>query len=321
MRHGLLLGLLTVALGVGGPVTAQAATPPGCGAPALRTLHVADVRGLRSALSSARAGDRILLADATYKGNFVLRASGTPSWRIQVCGGARAVIDGGSLTRNFGFTLFGSYTDLVGFTVTHSNKGVVVIGAQQATLQRLTVYAVGDEGIHLKRRARYVQVVKNTVHHTGLVHKVLGEGVYVGSAHENWCSETRCQPDTSDDNLVSGNTFWALGAEAVDVKEGTSNGTVRGNTANGTGSGALAWYDINGNGWSVLNNHGSFARRDGFLVDQSVSGWGYGNVFSGNTADVRGSGLGFRARRANTVSCNNHVTNAAEGYADVPCRH
>jgi hypothetical protein len=71
----------------------------------------------------------------------------------------------------------------------------------------------------------------------------------------------------------------------------------------------------------VLNNSGTSARRDGFLVDQSVSGWGYGNVFSSNSADVRGPGLGFRVRQDNSVYCSNHVTNAAEGYADIPCRH
>jgi hypothetical protein len=314
------LAAAALLVGLAVPGQADAALPAGCGSPALRTVHVSDSGGLKHALAGARAGDRIVLSDGRYVGNFVLRASGTPSRRIAVCG-TNALLDGGSLKQNFGFTLTGSYVDLVGFTVTDSNKGVMVIGARHSVVRGLTVYGIGDEGIHVKRNSQYVEVVGNTVHHTGLVHRDLGEGVYVGSARDNWCDETRCGPDRTDHTLVSGNTFWALGAEAVDVKEGTSYGTLQQNTANGAGSGALAWYDVNGNHWNVVRNTGTFARRDGFLVDQTLRGWGLSNVFSHNSADVHGSGLGFRVRTGNQVFCNNKVSNAAEGFSDVHCTH
>jgi hypothetical protein len=310
---GLLVGLVA-------PGRADAALPAGCSAPANRTVKVSDSRGLTHALSTARAGDRIVLADGRYVGNFALRASGTSSRRIQVCG-SNAILDGGTMKQNFGFTLTGSYVDLVGFTVTDSNKGVMVVGAHHSGVRGLTVYGIGDEGIHVKRNSTYVEVVGNTVHHTGLMHRELGEGVYVGSAHANWCVETHCQPDHTDHTLVSANDFWALGAEAVDIKEGTSYGTIQQNTANGAGSGALAWYDVNGNHWTVQRNTGTFARRDGFLVDQTLRGWGLSNVFTHNTADVHGSGLGFRVRSGNSVLCNNKVSNAAQGFSDVRCTH
>jgi hypothetical protein len=310
---GLFAGLVV-------PSAARASLPPGCSAPASRTVKVSDATGLTHALARARAGDRILLADGRYVGNFMLRASGTSSHRIQVCG-ASAILDGGTMKQNFGITLTGSYVDLVGFSVTNSNKGVMVIGAHHSGVRDLTVYGIGDEGIHVKRNSTYVEIVGNTVHNTGLVHRVLGEGVYVGSAHENWCVETSCNVDRTDHILVSANDFWGLGAEAVDIKEGTSYGTLQQNTANGAGSGALAWYDVNGNHWTVQRNTGTFARRDGFLVDQTLRGWGLSNVFTHNTADVHGSGLGFRVRSGNSVLCNNKVSNAAQGFSDVRCTH
>src|SRR3954454_9115334 len=176
----LVLADATVMVALDCPQPAGASTPAGCSSPASRTVHVADSAGLKQALRRARAGDRILRADGRYVGSFVLKASGTSSRRIQVCG-SNAILDGGSMKGNFGFTLTGSYVDLVGFTVTNSNKGVMVIGASYSTVRGLTVFAIGDEGIHVKRNSEHVQVLDNAIHHTGLVHRVLGEGVYVGS--------------------------------------------------------------------------------------------------------------------------------------------
>src|SRR3954454_16739638 len=86
------------------PRSAGASTRVGCSGSSLRTVKVGDPASLARALSRARAGDRILLADGRYVGNFALKASGTADHRIQVCG-THAVLDGGSTKSNFGFTL------------------------------------------------------------------------------------------------------------------------------------------------------------------------------------------------------------------------
>jgi hypothetical protein len=50
-------------------------------------------------------------------------------------------------------------------------------------------------------------------------------------------------------------------------------------------------------------------------VHRLVQGWGTGNVFDGNSADVRGSGYVFELRPIadNRVTCSNSAVDAARG--------
>jgi hypothetical protein len=52
-----------------------------------------------------------------------------------------------------------------------------------------------------------------------------------------------------------------------------------------------------------------------------VDGWGRGNVFKGNTAEVNGPGYGFNFAPANDnkVSCDNKVIKAGKGLSNVNC--
>ena len=120
----------------------------------------------------------------------------------------------------------------------------------------------------------------------------------MGSAVSNWCQISDCEPDRSDGNLIVGNVISNTAAESIDIKEGTTGGVVQDNEFDGAGMRADAdsWVDVKGNGWVVRDNHGTSARGSGFEVHRLVQGWGTGNVFDGNSADVRGSGYGFELR-------------------------
>ena len=56
-------------------------------------------------------------------------------------------------------------------------------------------------------------------------------------------------------------------------------------------------------------------------MHEIVEGWGTGNVFRGNTAEVNGPGYGFAATNSdgNIISCDNEVTAADEGFSDQDC--
>lgn len=284
-----------------------------------RVVPVTTVTELKAALAAALPGDRITLADGTYAGTFALSRSGTALSRIHVCGTSAAVLDGGSTLSGYGVSVKASYVDLVGFSVTNVQKGVVVDGGAYDVLDSLTVSNTGDEAVHLRTNSHDNTVSNSTIHHTGLRVAGYGEGVYVGSANNNWCTYTACNPDHSDYNTVKGNTFYAMGAEAVDIKEGTVGGTVSGNSFDGTGSSALSWVDVKGNSWVVTGNKGKVSLRDGFLTEIAVTGWGTKNQFLLNTADVQGPGYGLRVGAGNLVACTNIVTNALKGYSSVAC--
>jgi hypothetical protein len=303
---------------VAAPIVSVVVDP--CAIATDRVVPVATVAGLKLALAAANPGDRITLADGVYGGTtFTLSRSGTALSRIHVCGGPGAVLDFGTTTLGVGFALKASYVDLVGFTVTDAQKGIVADGAAYDVLDHLTVSQVGDEAIHLRSNSHDNKVTNSAIHDTGLRVAGYGEGVYVGSATNNWCTYTSCKPDRSDNNVVQGNRFWNNGAEAVDVKEGTVGGTVAANTFDGTGSSALSWVDVKGNNWVVTGNTGRVALRDGFLTEIASPGWGTNNTFLLNTADVQGPGYGLRVGAGNVVACTNVVTNAAKGYSNVAC--
>jgi hypothetical protein len=297
------------------------ATPAGpCDIATDRVVPVATAAELKTALAAANPGDRISLADGVYGGaSFALTRSGTATNRIHVCGGSGAVLDFGSTSRGVGLWLRASHVDLVGFTVTNAQKGIVTDRSSYDVFDQLTVFHIGDEGIHLRTNSHDNQVTNSVIHDTGLRSASNGEGLYVGSAANNWCTYTSCNPDHSDNNVVQGNQFWKNGAEAVDVKEGTAGGTVADNTFDGTGSGALSWVDIKGNNWVIRSNSGRVAQRDGFLTEVAMQGWGKDNTFQSNTADVQGPGYGLRVAARNVVACSNVVTDAAKGYSNVAC--
>ncbi|GAA1414121.1 hypothetical protein GCM10009662_59880 [Catellatospora coxensis] len=301
------------------PSRATAACPPA-------TVTVADGSALAGALARARPGDSIRLADGVYAGRFAATVAGTAGKPVHLCGGRGAVLDGGGTGHGYALHLDGAdHWRLTGFTVRNAQKGVMLDRTSHAVLTGLTVEHVGDEAVHLRAFSSDNLVRDSVVRDTGLRRAKFGEGVYVGTAQSNWCDVTACEPDRSDRNVIRGNRISATTAEPVDVKEGTTGGTIEANTFDGaamTGSYADSWVDVKGNGWLIKANTGRHSRGDGFQTHRVADGWGDRNVFTANTAAVDGPGWGFHLTpvAGNVVACDNTVSGAAKGFADTDCR-
>jgi hypothetical protein len=288
------------------------------------TVTATDAGTLRQALDTARPGDSIRLADGVYEGRFTASAPGTAKAPVYLCGGPGAVIDGGGIKGGYAFHLDGaSYWRLVGFTVRNGQKGVMADRVRGAVIQGLTVEQIGDEAIHLRDFSSDNVVRDNTVRTTGLRRDKFGEGVYIGTAKSNWCTNSGCEPDASDRNVITGNHISDTTAEAVDIKEGTTGGRLVGNTFDGSklvGDTEDSWVDVKGNGWLVQGNTGRHSPGDGFQTHEIVKGWGTGNTFKGNTSQVDGPGWAFHLTSdGNVVACDNKVTGAAKGLSNDPC--
>lgn len=316
------------------PTTSSSPTPTATLAPTPEpvagcdgaTITVDDADSLRAALAAAVAGDVIGLADGTYPGEFVATASGTADAPITLCGGAAAVLDGGGTSGGYVLHLDGAtHWRLLGFTVQNGQKGVMADGTVGSEIRGLTVTGIGDEAIHLRRASTDNVVADNVISDTGLRKPKFGEGIYIGTAESNWCDVNACQPDPSDRNLIENNTISRTTAEAIDIKEGTRDGIVRGNSFDGSGidpDGADSWVDVKGNGWLIDGNRGRNSPQDGFQTHEILDGWGTDNTFRGNVADVNGPGFGFSLTpvRGNVVTCDNTASGAAEGLSNVSCR-
>ncbi len=307
-----------------GPPTEPGPSPAGCDG--RHVVEVTDAEGLRRALESARPGQVIRLADGRYEGSFVASAQAAEDNPIHLCGSRDAVLDGGDIDGDYTLHLRGAAHWLVsGLTVTGGKKGVMVDAGQGIRLEQLLVTSTGDEAIHLRTHSTENAVVGNTIRDTGLRKPQFGEGIYIGTSGRNWCQWTSCRPDRSDRNLIEGNDIAGTTAEAVDIKEGTRGGVLRGNTFDGSAMvEADSWVDVKGNGWTVEGNVGTASAEDGFQVHELVDGWGRDNVFAGNrAADVRGLAINVAGPRAirdtTTVHCDNVVDGGAEQLSNVTC--
>jgi hypothetical protein len=287
---------------------------------------VSSASGLMSALASAQPGQVILLAPGTYQGDFVASHSGTPGAPITLCGSRNAVLEGKSIRS--GYTLHldhASWWRVEGFTVQGGQKGVMTDGVTHDLLSGLYVHSTGDEGIHLRSFSSDNTVSKCMVRDTGLLRQFFGEGIYVGSAHKNWCKYSGCQPDRSDGNVITGNDVADTTAENIDIKEGTTGGKIIGNQFDGTGmveSAATGWINVKGNGWTIEGNTGVDSVKNGYQVHQVYPGWGIGNIFTGNRAQVNGPGYGIYVQSKDlqtVVACNNVVSAARSGFSTVTC--
>ncbi|MBV9314761.1 MAG: right-handed parallel beta-helix repeat-containing protein [Pseudonocardia sp.] len=300
-----------------GPSTVPSS--PGCPRPGTVTVH--DGAELAGALRAAHPGVIIEMAAGTYAGKFIATGNGTQQQPIVLCGGRDAVIDAENV--NYAMYLNGtSWWQLIGFTVRGGQKGVMADNAQHNVIDNLLIENIGDEGLHLRRNSSDNVVRNTTVRNTGLRVPKFGEGMYVGSAKSNWDRYTDGQPDRSDRNLLENNTMSQNTAEAIDIKEGTTGGIVRGNTFNGPNSDAESWVNVKGNGWQIIGNTGTGSSRDGFSVHEVLDGWGKDNVFDNNNAVVNGPGYGINVTKnkdRNRVSCTNRATGAGKGLTNISC--
>jgi hypothetical protein len=298
--------------------------PSPCGFAHRRLVRVADGKQLKRALADAAPGDLVLLADGVYAGKFKAAASGTAEAPIVVCGSRAAALEVGSHESGYGLHVTGDHWIFAGFTVRRAKKGIVLDGASHNLLVGLEVADIGNEGIHFRAFSTDNVLRGSRVHHTGRAGDPrFGEGVYVGSARNHWCNHSHCLPDASDRNLILDNTIGPeTTAESVDVKEGTSGGVLRGNLFLGAGmTAADSWVDVKGNDWLVERNRGLGSPRDGFQVYEKMPGWGRGNRFLGNLAEVVGPGYAVRIEGggANFVACDNQARAARKGLANVRC--
>lgn len=282
---------------------------------------------LIDALAQVEPGDTLSLSETTYIGNFEITVSGTADAPIVLCGSGASILDGG--TRDNGYALHLSSADhwhLTGFTVTNAAKGIVLDASSHNILSGLEVSQLGEEGIHFRADSSDNVLESSRVFATGLVHAEFGEGVYVGSAESNWCRYAACEPDTSDRNIIRDNTIDDTTAEAIDVKEGTTAGEIRGNTIS-LSAGAVVESAINlkGNAWIVDANTVIAEGGDGIRIHSVVDRWGSGNVVTSNSLASGPDRLdievvGDARATGNLIGCDNRRTSGGVASMNVPCR-
>jgi hypothetical protein len=148
--------------------------------------------------------------------------------------------------------------------------------------------------VHFRAASSDNTIQRATIHDTGLAQPQYGEGVYVGSAKSNWKKVSGGGPDLSMRNRVVGNTFRAITAENVDVKEETAGTLISGNRFDGSATSGQNYadsiVDVKGYDTTVVGNvttGESTALKNiietHVITDKATSGCG--NTIEGNITE------------------------------------
>ena len=266
----------------------------------LRTVNVSTLIGLQAALMDATAGDLIELAAGTYNGKFVLLDRiGTADAPIVVRGPKEAIVRLGETDTDYGSGYTAAvdrcpYVWLVGFTIEHGPKGLMVDESTYGWYKGLTVRDVEAEAFHWRNNSSSNIAEDCTIHTTGRKSAGFGEAMYVGTAKSNWAattSRTGGLPDLSHDNVIRRCRMYEFTGEGVDIKEGTLRTLVEychfdGSWLNNDNS-ADTWIDVKGNDCIIQHNYGQTTFNGAFSVYNPATGYGEGNIFRGNVGNTR----------------------------------
>ncbi len=297
------------------------------------TWRVTSALELQLALLTARPGQIIELSDGVFRGGFTVPVSGTADKPITLRGSKDTVLDGGSILSGYGLLLRADYWRIENLTVRNAKKGIVLDQASHNILSRLRVYDIGEEAVRMRSFSVDNVLRDSLITRTGRLRPGFGEGVYIGTSHDKWEGASGLEPDRSDRNQVIDCVIGPdVTAEHIDIKEGTSDGAVVGNTMDATGiSGqnyADSWMDIKGNGYVVARNEG-VNRGPSAIVDAvqthiKLDVWGMNNVFSDNVFELNAHGFGFNIQTSdyvadgnNRIGRDNVVSGAKKGPSNI----
>jgi len=337
LLYGIAWALLISCSKNAAPVAIPSTPDESAAIQSLRVVPVSTTNGLKAALLDARPGDEIVLADGTYNGKFIIAPgkNGTAVAPIILRGSRNAVLDAGDINTGYVLYLQSNYWTIKGFTITNGLKGLMIDGSRYSVIDSIKVDHIGEEAIHLRKFSSQNTIQRTEISHTGLKTPDYGEGIYIGSAKNNWATYTNGNPDNCDSNKIINNKIGPnISAECIDVKEGTTGGIIRGNQFDATGiTGANSgdsWIDVKGNNYLIENNNGTNPGgsifKDGYQVHVAVSGWGNNNEFRNNVSVVNADGYGFNIQLSgsngtttgNKVYSNNTVSGAVKGVSNIP---
>lgn len=261
-----------------------------------KTIHVGTAEELRDALKNAGAGNTILLAGGEYeweqKGTggslFMSSAEGTANAPITIKSADKsnpAVIKGKNFSDGIAFYITGDYWNIEDIVFCDARKGIILDNSNHTTIKNVSVYNIGEEGIHIRDGSSDCRVIEANVHDCGLLNQNYGEGIYIGSAKSTSGYSHDCNDNIVQNCIIGPN----VKAECVDIKEYTTGNIIENCTMYGGGMTATdSFIDIKGNETTVCNNifydDENINITDAVQVHCQVDGWGLDNEIYSNTA-------------------------------------
>lgn len=177
----------------------------------------------------AKPGDVVYVKNGTYRESVYIsgRHGGTNYITFQNYPGHSPLIQGAGFESGRNKIIDSSFIKFIGFRISNIQQGLFVETSNNIILQKLEVFDVGQEAVHIKFNSSFVTIEDSVIRDTRKW-KYNGEGVYIGTSSSQ---QPDAPPyDNTHDILVKNNTIYNTHDECIEAKEGTYNVTIDGNT-------------------------------------------------------------------------------------------
>ena len=277
---------------------------------------------ISDALAVAEPGDTVDVGPGDYPGKLRTVRAGAPGAPIRLIGhGAHLHHDGTSRLLQIDH----DHVHVEGFELSGANILITISAAQGVVIAGNALHDAGSECLRLRDGASFNLVARNWIRNCGVTDftadRLVGEGIYVGTAPEN----TGGERDASLANAIDGNDI-AVPGECVDIKEGADGTVVQNNTCIGSryeNSAGIAsrarWTLVR---WNVSTGHAGA----GVMLAGDRPGDGVDNMVIENVL-VANAGYGLKVVDGPQLRlCGNRLegngrapTTPAGAGADLPC--
>ena len=171
------------------------------------------------------AGDTVYVKAGTYNENLYISGlvgSENEVTHILAYPGHEVILRGNGINTGRVKITESSYLTFEGFKVTNYNQGIFVEGgSDHITIRNCTVFAVGQDAIHVRQNSSYILLEGNTIYDTDLyIHN--GEGFYIGTGSAG-------PKDNTHHVTVRNNLIHDVGDEGIELKPGTHDCLIEGN--------------------------------------------------------------------------------------------
>ena len=257
------------------------------------TIVVNPGEDLNLIINNAKGGDTVLIKPGTYSQVKLVEKSFTEHKPliVRADGSGAVIIAGNNFEKGSALELNKcSFIVFEGITFTNATWGIYVKSSSNIILLNNEIYDTGQEGCHIGRSSKYVDVIGNKIHNTGKFNPKWGEGVYVGSGSYRSVNF----PDNCEYIWIEGNHIYETGnAEAVNVKSECFHVTVRNNKIHDIRPGTSEQFNqaaitVEGGENSLKNNYRLNEKRDVWIENNTIenvlggySDWNNGIMFFG----------------------------------------
>jgi parallel beta-helix repeat protein len=248
---------------------------------------------INNVINDLANGDTLLVKAGTYNSITIANRKFTADEPlvIKAYGTDTVIVSGTTVSKGCSLEISGcSYIVVEGLTFLNSMWGIYVKNSDHIIIRNNEIYNTGQEGSHIGRSSKYVDMIGNKIHDTGKFNSKWAEGIYVGSGSYSGSGF----PDNCEYVWLEGNHIYETGnAEGINIKGESFHVTARNNLIHDIHPGTSVQYNqagitVEGGANSIDNNYRLTEKRDIWIENNTIrnvkdgySDWNNGIMFFG----------------------------------------